>query len=101
MSTMPRIPKKVLPKLARRETQILKLILAEYSQIEICRILNIHPNTVSSTKRSVMNKWDVRSTIGLVKEAIKRGYLELEEDEILDANLELSNRNSAPNKSVA
>lgn len=76
-----KIPQKALPKLSKREVQILKLILAEYKQTEICKVLNIHANTVSSAKRSVMNKWNIDSIISLVKEAIKRGYLELEDDE--------------------
>lgn len=76
-----KIPQKTLAKLSKRETQILKLLLAEYTQTEICKVLNIHANTVSSAKRQIMKKWQVNSIIGIVKEAIKQGYLELEEDE--------------------
>ncbi len=70
--------------LSPREKQILKLLLAEYRPSEISKVLEIHPNTVSSIKRSIMLKWGVSSIIGIVKEGIKRGYLELEDDEFDD-----------------
>ncbi len=66
--------------LSRREKQILKLLLAEYTPTEISQTLNIHLNTVCSTRRSIMLKWGVGSMVGMVKESIKRGYLELEDD---------------------
>ncbi|MBD77719.1 MAG: hypothetical protein CL840_02105 [Crocinitomicaceae bacterium] len=66
--------------LTRREEQILKMLLAEYTQPEICKVLKLHCNTVSDAKRRVMEKWNVLTMVGLVKEGIKRGYLELEED---------------------
>ncbi len=78
-----KIPQKESPKLSRRETQILKLLLAEYTPTEISKALEIHLNTVCGTRRSVMNKWKVNSMVGLVKEGIKRGYLELEDDPII------------------
>ncbi len=80
----PKLSRRVHPELSRRETQILKLLLAEYKQSEICKVLNIHANTVSSIKRNIMNKWRVTSIISLVKEAIKRGYLELDDDPIIE-----------------
>ncbi len=67
--------------LSKRETQILKLILAEYTPTEIGKVLNIHLNTVCSTRRSIMNKWQINSMVSLVRESIKQGYLELEDDE--------------------
>lgn len=66
--------------LSPREKQILKMLLAEYSQQEICKSLNLHSNTVSSYKCNIMEKWEVETMIGLFKEAVKRGYLELEDD---------------------
>ena len=66
--------------LSKREEQILKLMLAEYSQNEICNLLNLSYSRVSDVKSIVMEKWGVKSMIGLVKESIKQGYLELEED---------------------
>ena len=67
--------------LSKRETQVLKMLLAEYRPIEISRALDLHPNTVTGYKKSIMKKWGVNSIIGLVKEGIKRGILELDEEE--------------------
>lgn len=64
--------------LSLRERQVLKLMLAEYTQKEICAALNIHSSTVSTMKQKIMEKWDVTTMVGMVKEAIKRGYLEIE-----------------------
>lgn len=70
--------------LSKREEQILKLLLAEYSHNEICRSLSLSYSRVSDAKRFVMAKWGVNSTIGLIKEAIRRGYLELDQDTSVD-----------------
>lgn len=67
--------------LSKRETQVLKMLLAEYRPIEISRALDLHPNTVTGYKKSIMRKWGVSSMVGLVKEGIKRGILELDEEE--------------------
>ena len=71
--------------LSKREEQILKLILAEYSQNEICNLLDLSYSRVSDVKSIVMEKWGVKSMIGLVKESIRQGYLELEEDSFDEA----------------
>lgn len=67
-------------KLSKREKQVLKMLLAEYSQIEISETLNLSYSRVNSVKQIIMEKWEVETMIGLVKEGIKQGYLELEED---------------------
>ena len=64
--------------LSKRQRQILKMILAGYSQQEICKILNLHTNTVCSYKRLIMDKWEVETTVELIIEAIRRGYLEID-----------------------
>lgn len=66
--------------LSKRETQVLKMLLAEYSVSEIANTLNLHINTVCGTRQRIFEKWEVESMIGLTKEAIKRGILELDED---------------------
>ena len=63
--------------LSNREEQILKLLLAEYSQIEICNLLNLSQSRVSDAKAIIMEKWEVNSLVGLVKESIRRGYLDI------------------------
>lgn len=65
--------------LSNREEQILKLLLAEYSQIEICNILKLSQGRVSDVKAMIMEKWEVDTIVGLVKKAIERGYLDIED----------------------
>jgi len=67
-------------KLSKREKQVLKMLLAEYSQKEISDTLNLSYSRVHSIKSIIMEKWEVDTMVGLVKEGIKRGYLELEPD---------------------
>ncbi len=66
--------------LSRREEQILKMLLAEYSQSQISGLLNLSYSRVNDVKRIIMEKWQVETTVGLTVESIRRGYLELEED---------------------
>ena len=66
--------------MSNREEQILKLLLAEYSQIEICNILKLSQGRVSDVKAMIMEKWEVDTIVGLVKKAIERGYLDIEDD---------------------
>jgi len=67
-------------KLTKREKQVLKMLLAEYSQKEISRLLNLSYSRVNDIKSVIMKKWEVETMIGLVKEGVKQGYLELEDD---------------------
>jgi DNA-binding NarL/FixJ family response regulator len=74
-------------RLTPRERQILKMYLAEYRLKEISSTLNLSLSTVSIFKRKVMDKWNVEIDIGLIKESIKRGYLEIEEDTLCNTCL--------------
>lgn len=66
--------------LSKRETQVLKMLLAEYRQKEIADTLGISFNRVHDIKRIIFEKWEVESMVGLTREAIRRGILELEDD---------------------
>ena len=66
--------------LSKREEQIIKLLLAEYTQSEIAHLLGLSYSRVNDVKTIVMDKWNVKSMVGLVIEAIRRGYIELEDD---------------------
>ena len=68
--------------LSKREEQILKLLLAEYSQVEICQLLDLSYSRVSDVKSIIMEKWEVYSVVGLVIKSIRKGYLELEDDSV-------------------
>ena len=65
--------------LSQREKQILKMLLAEYSQNEISTVLNLSYSRVNDVKSNIMNKWRVTTMVGLVKESIRQGYLEIED----------------------
>ena len=67
--------------LSKRETQILKLLLAEYKMPDIARLLDLSPSRVHDVKRIIFEKWEVETMVGLTKEGIKRGFLELENDD--------------------
>jgi DNA-binding CsgD family transcriptional regulator len=71
-----------MPDLSPRERQILKMLLAEYSQNEISNALELSYSRVNDVKTNIMNKWNVTTMVGLVKESIKQGYLDVEDWEI-------------------
>jgi len=67
--------------LSNREKQVLKLLLAEYRIVDIARLLDLSQSRVQDVKQIIFKKWEVESMVGLTKEAIKCGILELDEDD--------------------
>ncbi|KFF05495.1 response regulator [Flavobacterium reichenbachii] len=61
--------------LSPREIEIIKLIALEYSGKEISEELFISSNTVETHRKNIMRKLDIKSTIGLVKYAIKNNLI--------------------------
>lgn len=59
------------PSLSRREKEILKLIVEEYTTKEIAEKLFISFGTVESHRRNMISKLGVRNTAGLVSAAYK------------------------------
>lgn len=57
--------------LTKRETEVLKLIVEEYSNAEIAKELFISIRTVDTHKRNLIEKLKVKNTAGLVKYALK------------------------------
>jgi len=57
--------------LTSREIDIMRLILEEYSSIEIADILNISINTVNTYRRNLLIKTKAKNTVGLAKFALK------------------------------
>lgn len=87
--------------LSKRERQVLKMLLAEYKQKEISDTLNLSYSRVHSIKQIIMEKWGVETMVGLVKEGIKRGYLEIEDDTFevpigQSANRQIESPNNGP-----
>ena len=66
---------KVVPDITKRELQILKLIVEEYTTREISEQLFISFRTVENHRYSLLQKLDVKSTVGLVKIALNLGLV--------------------------
>ena len=65
----------LLPKLSRREKEILQLIIDEHTTAEIANKLFISFGTVETHRRNIINKLGVRNTAGLVRVAMEYGLL--------------------------
>ncbi len=61
--------------LTRREVEVLRLIAEEYSNPEIAEKLFISIRTVDTHRRNLLEKLGAKNTAGLVKYAIKHGYV--------------------------
>ncbi|MFN5416490.1 MAG: response regulator [Flavobacteriia bacterium] len=60
--------------LSKREKQILQLLVKEKSNIEIAEELCISKRTIEWHRKNLLLKLNVKSSIGLIKYAIKNGY---------------------------
>ncbi len=65
-----------IPKITRREKEVLKLIVQEYTTQEIGEKLFISLKTVESHRSSLLAKVSVRNTAGLVRKAIEHKLLD-------------------------
>ncbi|WP_370478267.1 response regulator [Tamlana flava] len=65
--------KTFIPKLTRREKEVLKLIIDELTTQEIADKLFISTKTVETHRSHLIQKLDVRNTAGLVRIAIEKG----------------------------
>lgn len=66
-----------IPKLSRREQEILNLIADEYTSSEIAEKLFISLKTVESHRKNLHQKLNVRNSAGLIKTAIQKGLIKL------------------------
>lgn len=60
-----------LPKLSRREKEVLTLILEEKTTQEIASILSIAVSTIESHRASLFSKTGVKNVVGLIKYSIE------------------------------
>ncbi|NRB63080.1 MAG: response regulator transcription factor [Saprospiraceae bacterium] len=67
--------KSFIPKLTRREKEVLDLIMEEYTNQEIAKTLFITVSTVETHRMNLCTKLNARNTAGLVKNAIKFGLV--------------------------
>jgi len=63
------------PLLSPREIEIITLIALEYSGKEISEKLFISSHTVETHRKNIMKKLNIKSTIGLVKYALKNNLI--------------------------
>ena len=61
--------------LSEREAEILKLVVEEYTSMEIAGKLDISPRTVDSHRRNIMEKLGVNTLVGLIKRACLSGLI--------------------------
>ena len=64
-----------IPKLTRREKEVLQLIANEYTSTEIAEKLFISTKTVESHRNNLLQKFQARNTAGLIKNAVEKGCL--------------------------
>jgi two-component system secretion response regulator SsrB len=65
-----------VPTLTQREKEILKMIVEEYTNQEIAAKLFLSLRTVENHRFSLLQKLDVKNSIGLVRVAIQLGMVE-------------------------
>ena len=61
-----------------KELQILNLIASEYTIEQIAEKLQIDISTVESHRQNMFRKTGVKSVVGLIKEAIKHNWIQIE-----------------------
>lgn len=61
--------------ITERELEVLRLITLEYSGTQIGNQLNISINTVETHRKNLIRKLNVKTTIGLVKYALKHNII--------------------------
>lgn len=67
---------KLIPKISRREKEVLKLIVEEFTTQEIANELFISLKTVESHRSSLLNKLNARNTAGLVRITMENKLLQ-------------------------
>ena len=71
-------------KLGRRETQLLKLIAAGYTNQDIAdKVLFIDIETVKTIRKNLLQKFEAKNTIAMIIYALRTGLLKMEDVEAL------------------
>ncbi|MEN4042646.1 MAG: response regulator transcription factor [Anaerolineaceae bacterium] len=65
--------------LSRREREVLHMVAAGYSNNDISSALSISPRTVEGHRSNIMHKLNLQSQADLIRFAIRRGILPLED----------------------
>lgn len=64
-----------IPKISKRELEVIQLISKEYTTQEIADELFVSTNTVATHKRNLFVKMDVKNSVGMIKKASDWGLL--------------------------
>ena len=64
-----------IPKITKRELEVVKLIAKEYTTQQIADALFVSTNTVATHKRNLFVKMDVKNSVGMIKKAVDWGLL--------------------------
>ncbi len=64
-----------IPKITKRELQVVKLIAEQYTTQQIADALFVSTNTVATHKRNLFVKMDVKNSVGMIKKAVDWGML--------------------------
>lgn len=59
-----------IPRITKRELEVIKLIAKEYTTQEIADELFVSTNTVATHKRNLFVKMDVKNSVGMIKKAV-------------------------------
>lgn len=65
-----------LPKLSRREKEVLSLIMEEKTTSQIAETLHVTVSTVETHRSSLLIKTGAKNVVGLIKYTIERGLLD-------------------------
>lgn len=76
MQLKPTKSKEIIPKMTKREKEVLVLIADEYNTKEIASSLFISINTVETHRKNLISKFNVKNSIGLVRKAMQLKLLE-------------------------
>ncbi|MEM9846974.1 MAG: response regulator transcription factor [Bacteroidota bacterium] len=64
-----------IPKITKRELEVIKLIAQEYTTQQIADKLFVSTNTVATHKRNLFVKMDVKNSVGMIKKATDWGLI--------------------------
>ena len=67
----------MIPKISKRELEILELVAHEYSSREIAKELFISTHTAISHRKKLMEKLNVKNSAGLVRIGFEIGLLKI------------------------
>ncbi|MEM7575265.1 MAG: response regulator transcription factor [Bacteroidota bacterium] len=75
LSAKPKVKAGDIPKITKRELEIIRLISQEYTTQEIADQLFVSTNTVATHKRNLFVKMDVKNSVGMIRKAGDWGLL--------------------------